>query len=102
MTAPQRSTQQQQVMWRVVGLGTGLIAGEVTRWALTIAWEKVRGDEPPRDPAAPGIDRAAALRWAIASGAAVAVSQLVARRVSARAWQAVTGSLPPGEVEAIV
>ena len=93
MTAPQRSTQQ-QVMWRVVGLATGLIAGEITRWALTIVWERVRGDEPPRDPGAPGTDRGAALRWALASGAAVAVSQLVARRLSAEAWRAATGSYP--------
>jgi len=95
MTAPQRSNPD-QMLWRLLTLATGLVASEITVWMVARVWRLVRGDEPPRPPGAPGSDRAASLRWALASGAAVAVSHVLARRVTAEAWKAATGSYPAG------
>jgi hypothetical protein len=84
----------ERVVWRAVGLVSGLVAVAVTRKVLAVVWTRVDGDEPPTDPAAPSTNWAEALTWAVASGAAVAVSSLLARRGAARAWKAATGTYP--------
>jgi len=86
----------QRQVWRGVGLVSGLAAGAVTRWALVKLWTTVDGDEPPGIPAAPGTTWPAALAWALASGAALAVARLVAQRGAAEAWKTATGTYPAG------
>ena len=86
----------QRQVWRGVGIATGLAAGVTTRWLLVRLWRAVEGDEPPGNPAAPGTTWPAALIWALASGAALAVARLVAQRGAAEAWKAATGSYPAG------
>ena len=83
-------------MWRVVGIATGLVAGLATRRLLVMAWTAVQGDEPPGNPASPGTTWPAAITWALASGAALAVARLVAQRGAAEAWRTATGSYPAG------
>jgi Protein of unknown function (DUF4235) len=91
----------ERIVWRGVGLASGLVAVAATRWALTTVWERVEGREPPTNPASPGSNWTEALTWALASGAALAVSSLIARRGAAEAWKAATGSYPAGSDEAL-
>lgn len=86
-----------KVGWKVMAVGTGLIAVRVSRKAVESAWRRThQGADPPRNPAAPGTTWPEALTWAAASGLAVAAARLLASRGAAKAWQKTTGSLPPG------
>lgn len=86
----------EKVLWKVVGLLTGLVSAKAGRSALDKVWAKTRGGEPPRNPAAPGTTWGEAVTWAVASGVAVALVRLVATRGAASVWQKAAGHLPPG------
>lgn len=86
----------EKVLWKVVGLLSGLVAAKAGRSVLDKVWAKTRGGEPPRNPAAPGTTWGEAVSWAVASGIAVALARLVATRGAASAWQKAAGHLPPG------
>jgi hypothetical protein len=85
-----------KVGWKVVGVGSGLVAAKASRSALDKGWARTKGGEPPRNPAAPGTTWSEALQWAVASGVAVGVAKLLAARGAAGAWRKTTGHLPPG------
>jgi len=80
--------------WQLVGAGSGLVAGLLTRRILVVVWKQVAHDDPPANPAARGVSWPQALTWAISSGVALAVTRLVAQRGAAEAWKAVTGDYP--------
>lgn len=81
-------------MWKVVGALSGMVAGMVTRAALKASWRKVKGTNPPSNPASPATTWSEALTWAVASGVAMAVMRLVAQRGAAEAWRKKTGAYP--------
>lgn len=83
-------------VFKVIGIGAGVLAGKVARSALEKGWARTRGAEPPRNPAVPGTSWGEAVSWAVASGVAVAVARLLATKGVASAWSKATGSLPPG------
>ena len=85
-----------EVAYKVIGIGSGLLAAKVGRKALDVGWAKTRGGEPPRNPAIPGQTWSEALAWAIASGIVVAIARLVITRGVAATWVKATGHLPPG------
>ena len=85
-----------KVGWKVVGITSGLLAARTSKTVLDKTWQKTQGDEPPRNPAAPGTTWPKALSWAVASGAGMAVARLIAMRGAAQAWKKTTGKLPPG------
>lgn len=85
-----------KVVYKVVGIGAGVLAAKVARSALDTGWARTRGGEPPRNPAVPGTSWSEALTWAVASGVAVAVARLVATKGVASTWVRATGQLPPG------
>ena len=85
-----------KVIYKVVGIGGGLVAAKVARSALDKGWAKTKGGEPPRNPAVPGTSWGEALTWAIASGVAVSVARLLATKGIASTWAKATGALPPG------
>lgn len=85
-----------QVAYKVLGIGTGVLAGKVARSALEKGWAKTKGGEPPRNPEVPGTSWPEALSWAVASGIAVAVARLLATKGTASVWTKATGALPPG------
>lgn len=85
-----------KVVYKVIGIGSGLVAAKVARAALDKGWAKAKGGEPPRNPAVPGTSWSEALTWAVASGVAVAVARLVTDKGVASTWAKVTGALPPG------
>lgn len=86
----------EKMLWKVVGLGTGLVAAKAGRSVLDKGWAKTKGGEPPRNPAARDTDWSEAVQWAIASGIAVAIARLLAARGAASAWEKTMGHLPPG------
>ena len=88
--------RDKRVMWKILGTVTGILSGMATRTLLKTGWKKVRGGDPPTNPAAPGTSWKEALTWAAASGVAMAVTRLVAQRGAAEAWKAELGSYPPG------
>lgn len=85
-----------KVVYKVVGIGAGVLSAKVARSALDKGWAKTKGGEPPRNPAVPGTTWSEALTWAVASGVAVAVARLIATKGVASTWVKATGSLPPG------
>ena len=86
----------EKVLWKLVGILSGLAAAKAGRSVMDKVWSRARGGEPPRNPAAPGTTWGEALGWAVASGVAVAIARLLATRGAAGAWQKAAGHLPPG------
>ena len=72
--------------------GTGMAVRKLS----DAAWYAVRGTNPPKNPAAPGVGWGEALAWAAVSGVAVAAGRLAAARGAASVYQQFTGKLPPG------
>lgn len=60
----------------VVGLAAA------TRWTLRKGWVLGTGEEPPDNPADPGVSWQTALTWGAVSGAAAGVARTVARRLA--------------------
>ncbi len=82
--------------WKVMGTGSAILAGVLTRKLLTKTWSAVTGNEPPANPEHPDVTWPEAISWAVLSGVAVALARLVATRTAADRWVKATGSLPPG------
>lgn len=85
-----------KVVYKVVGIGSGVMAAKLARSVLDKGWAKTRGGEPPRNPAVPGTTWTEALTWAVASGVTVGVARLLATKGVASTWAKATGHLPPG------
>ena len=84
------------VVWKLVGIGAGVLASKVSRTVVEKAWRKTKHTDPPRNPEAPGTTWGEALSWAVASGIGIGVSRMLATRSAARMWRKATGHLPPG------
>lgn len=89
-----------KVAWKVTATASTLVAARLTAKAVTGGWKKVKRSDPPANPAAPGTGWGEALAWAGASGVAIALARLAARRGAAGVWKKATGHLPPGLEEA--
>lgn len=85
-----------RLAFRVLALTAGTVAASVTRKALDRGWQRSRGSEPPKNPAAPGTTWTEAVAWAVASGVAMGLARLMSARGAAATWQRATGTLPPG------
>jgi hypothetical protein len=88
--------KDKRLVWKVVGTLAGVLSGMATRGVLRAGWRRVKGGDPPTNPAAPGTSWTEALTWAAASGVALAVTRLVAQRGAAEAWKGQMGTYPPG------
>ena len=86
----------QRILWRVVALGAGAAATAAIRALASAAWRTTRHEEPPANPAARSVPWRDALIWAISVAVGAAVARVVAERGAATAWEAATGSPPPG------
>ncbi|REE95331.1 DUF4235 domain-containing protein [Thermomonospora umbrina] len=80
--------------WRVVAGGAALASGFVARRAITYAWKKTTGKEPPTNPESPDVALAEALGWAIVTGVGMEVARLLATRAAARQYARSSGRLP--------
>ena len=86
---------KKRLIWKGISAGAAAVSVVVTQRLMTTMWRKVRGTPPPEGPADPRIALGPALTWAVAMGIGVAVSRMIAVRLSARAWEAATHEAPP-------
>jgi hypothetical protein len=85
----------EEIAWKIAAAGTGLLAAAAARGTIKTIWRSTRGGEPPEHPESPHTDWGDAIAWAALTGVAVAVSELVVRRLTASTWQQARGHLPP-------
>jgi hypothetical protein len=97
-TVPKVDVKMKRMLWR--GLTAAITAASVvtTRRALTTAWRSIAG-EPPAGAADRKASWGSAVTWAAAAGVGAAVARLMAVRLSAQVWEAVTHEAPPELVE---
>lgn len=80
--------------WRVMAGAAAFAGGFVARKAITYAWKKSTGKEPPTNPESPEVALAEALGWAVIMGVGMEVARLLATRAAAHQWAKGTGELP--------
>jgi hypothetical protein len=80
--------------WRVMAGAAAFAGGWVARKAITAAWKKTTGKEPPANPESPEVELAEALGWAVVLGVGIEVARLLATRAAAKRWERGTGELP--------
>ncbi len=83
-------------VWDAVSLAMAAVAGIAMRRMLETVWEQWRGDEAPKNPAARSVGWGDALTWTLATGMAVGIARLLARRGLAEGWRRVRGDYPEG------
>lgn len=66
----------------VIGLVAGFAAEFVARKALTFAWTRATGEEPPTDLESPDVSLGRALGWAVVAGVGVEVARVLAVRAA--------------------
>lgn len=86
-------------LWKMLGTGTGLLAGLATTRALDATWRTATGHKPPNKPENPDIAGREALLWAAVSGMALGLARTYSTRRLAHYWVRSTGELPPGMAE---
>lgn len=69
-------------MARAFGILGALGAARGTRLILRRAWRTGTGEDPPDDPAAPGVTWSTALAWGVASGIVVGAARVVGHRLA--------------------
>ena len=65
----------------------------MARKAITFAWKKATGKEPPTNPESPEVHLAEAIGWAVVMGVGMEVARLLATRAAAKRWAKGTGQL---------
>ena len=90
-----QNASSRKTAWMLVGAGAAMIATKLTERGLESGWRKVRHEDPPEDLWKSGRRWPVALGWAALSAAAIAASQLAARRGANAGLQRLTGKRPP-------
>lgn len=83
-------------MWKLVTMGTAVLAGVMVRRLLVMSWRRTKHADPPSDPFQPGSSMAEAMSWAAATGVGVGIARVMAARGTARGWEKAMGAPPPG------
>jgi hypothetical protein len=86
---------RKQLVWKGLSAGAAAIAVLVTRRVVSGGWQRLRGEPPPEGIADRKVTWRTALTYAVAMGVGIAVAQVVAARLSARAWEVATHEAPP-------
>ena len=84
------------MVWKVMGLGSAILAGVAAKKVINTAWSKGTGNQPPTNPESPDTSWKEALAWALFSGALVGVARMLAARKAADFYRKSTGHLPKG------
>ncbi|PWV49250.1 MULTISPECIES: DUF4235 domain-containing protein [Nocardiopsis] len=66
----------------IIGMVAGFAAEFVTRKALSFAWTRATGEEPPTDLESPDVSLGRALGWAVVAGVGVEVARVLAVRAA--------------------
>ena len=69
---------------KMISAVAAMAAAFIARKAVTFAWTKVTGREPPTDPEDPQVALAEALGWAALTGVTVEAARLLATRAAVR------------------
>lgn len=80
--------------WNATVVAAAAVAGVAMRHAVKGSWKLASGAEPPENPAAPDVDWREAVAWSVASGVAVGLARLLARRSAAAWWEEREGHRP--------
>ncbi|MFD0905361.1 DUF4235 domain-containing protein [Actinomadura sediminis] len=80
--------------WRLTAGAAAFAGGFVAKKAITMAWKKSTGKEPPTNPESPEVALAEAIGWAVMMGVGMEVARLLATRAVARQWAKGTGAPP--------
>ena len=80
--------------WRVMAGAAAFAGGFVAKKAITLAWKKSTGKEPPTNPESPDVALTEAIGWAVVMGVGMELARLLATRAAARQWAKGTGELP--------
>ncbi|WP_433336011.1 DUF4235 domain-containing protein [Spirillospora sp. CA-294931] len=80
--------------WRVTAGAAAFAGGFIAKKAITLAWKKSTGKEPPTNPESPEVALSEAIGWAVIMGVGMEVARLLATRAAARQWAKGTGELP--------
>jgi hypothetical protein len=84
--------------WLLVGGAAAMVAGRLVERSLEAGYRKFNGDAPPEHPWKRGESWPAALGWAAISAAAVAATQLAAKRGAYVGLQRLSGKRVPRSV----
>lgn len=82
-------------VWKVMSIGSGLLATVLARRAAALAWRITTGSEAPTDPADPDTEWKEAVGYAVVSGALAALTGILAKRGAARYYTHSAGHRPP-------
>lgn len=81
--------------WMLVSAGSAMLVGQLVGTALEAGWRRARDEDPPYEPWKGDQSWSSGLAFVALSAAAVAATQLLARRGTALGWERVTGKTPP-------
>lgn len=82
------------MVWKILGTGSALLAASLARKGAMFGWEKATGREAPASASADDSDLREAIMWALVSGAVVGVARMLAERESAKYFTQSTGHSP--------
>lgn len=96
MAAVRHGDRVGAMVWKVMGLGSAVLATITARKVLQTAWRKGTGGDPPQNPESPDTTWPQAVAWAAASGAMIGIARMLAARKAADFYRKSSGHLPPG------
>lgn len=82
-------------LWTAMATGAAIAAGYGANLALKQAWKSYKKEDPPENPASADVTWGDALAWTAATGLAMSVAKVLARRGAAAGWLKLTGKYPP-------
>ena len=89
-----KKSVKRKVMWRIVGAGSALLAGQAIKLGMEQGYKATRGSVPPR-PWQKGTRLRSALMWTAVSAVAISLSEVLAEHAAGISWKRVTGKQPP-------
>jgi len=72
------------LLTKAVSAIAGAAAAYLARKAITLAWNRIAGKEPPEHPEDPQVALGEALGWALIAGAGVGAARMLATRAVSR------------------
>jgi hypothetical protein len=79
---------------RAISGVAGSIAGFATRKAMSVAWKRITGKEPPAHPEDPDVALAEAVTWAVVMAVAMSAARLLAIRLATKRLQGSVSGKP--------
>lgn len=84
-----------KITMKLMSVVVGIPVGIATRKIVEKTWSLARPDEPPRKPTSSGVQWGDAVSWAALSGVGIVVADLLTRRTTEVAYEAITGKPAP-------